>query len=166
MENASKALIIAGAILLSILLISLGILVYNNAKGTVEEADLSDQEIATYNAKFTSFLGDNKSAETVKQLVETAASVMSTGGKFNNTETYYRYLYFESSAKAVNTAADKREKSLAGTKDYAINIIKNKVIIENQVYKIEPVYFTEKNVKNKRYIGLIKGFWITPSPWK
>ena len=32
MENASKALIIAGAILLSILLISLGLIVYNQAK--------------------------------------------------------------------------------------------------------------------------------------
>ena len=31
MENASKALIIAGAILLSILLISLGIMIFNNA---------------------------------------------------------------------------------------------------------------------------------------
>ena len=32
MENASKALIIAGAILLAILIISLGLIVYNQAK--------------------------------------------------------------------------------------------------------------------------------------
>lgn len=41
MENASKALIIAGAILLSVLIISLGIMVYNNAKNTVGSANLS-----------------------------------------------------------------------------------------------------------------------------
>ena len=35
MENASKALIIAGAILLAILLISLGIMIYNQAQNTV-----------------------------------------------------------------------------------------------------------------------------------
>jgi len=39
MGNASKALIIAGAILISILLISVGILIFNNAKGTTTSAD-------------------------------------------------------------------------------------------------------------------------------
>jgi len=38
MENASKALIIAGAILISILLISLGIMMFNSSKGTTDQA--------------------------------------------------------------------------------------------------------------------------------
>jgi flagellar basal body-associated protein FliL len=38
MENASKALIIAGAILISILLISLGIVMFNASKGTTDKA--------------------------------------------------------------------------------------------------------------------------------
>lgn len=38
MENATKALIIAGAILVSILLISLGIMLVNNNKGASESA--------------------------------------------------------------------------------------------------------------------------------
>ncbi len=38
MENASKALIIAGAILISILLISLGIIMYNASTGTTDQA--------------------------------------------------------------------------------------------------------------------------------
>lgn len=38
MENASKALIIAGAILISILLISLGIIMFNSSKGTSDQA--------------------------------------------------------------------------------------------------------------------------------
>lgn len=38
MENASKALIIAGAILISILLITLGITLYNSSKGTTDQA--------------------------------------------------------------------------------------------------------------------------------
>ena len=62
MENASKALIIAGAILLSILLISLGIMVYNNAKGTVNDANLDTESIQTFNGKFTQYCGNNKSA--------------------------------------------------------------------------------------------------------
>lgn len=38
MENASKALIIAGAILISILLISLGIIMFNSSKSTTDQA--------------------------------------------------------------------------------------------------------------------------------
>ena len=38
MENASKALIIAGSILISILLISLGIIMFNSSKGTTDQA--------------------------------------------------------------------------------------------------------------------------------
>ena len=45
MENASKALIIAGAILLSILIIALGIFVFNAAKGAVNTDQLDATEI-------------------------------------------------------------------------------------------------------------------------
>ena len=57
MENASKALIIAGAILLSILIISLGIMVYNNAKNTVGSSNLDKQEIQTFNSQWEQYEG-------------------------------------------------------------------------------------------------------------
>ena len=38
MENASKALIIAGTILISILIISVGILIFNSSKGIADDA--------------------------------------------------------------------------------------------------------------------------------
>ena len=38
MENASKALIIAGAILISILLIAISMYIYNSAQGTIQNA--------------------------------------------------------------------------------------------------------------------------------
>ena len=69
MENASKALIIAGAILLSILIISLGIMVYNNSKNTVGSANLSKQEIATFNSEWESYVGGNKSASEVSTMI-------------------------------------------------------------------------------------------------
>lgn len=61
MENASKALIIAGAILLSILLIGLGVFVYNGAAGTIQKANLNAQEIKQYNAPFEAYEGTNVS---------------------------------------------------------------------------------------------------------
>ena len=69
MENASKALIIAGAILLSILIISLGIMVYNNAKSTVSDANLSSEQAQTYNSKFTMYAGADIPAANVNSLV-------------------------------------------------------------------------------------------------
>lgn len=70
MENASKALIIAGAILLSILIISLGIMVYNNAKNTVGNANLSKQEIQAFNSQWEQYEGSNKTASEVKTMIQ------------------------------------------------------------------------------------------------
>ena len=69
MENASKALIIAGAILLSILLISLGILVYNNAKGTVSDSNLDSEAAQTFNTKISQYCGKKKNANDMNGLV-------------------------------------------------------------------------------------------------
>lgn len=57
MENASKALIIAGAILLSILIIGIGVYIYNNAAGTIKKANMSSQEIQQYNEPFETYGG-------------------------------------------------------------------------------------------------------------
>ena len=74
MENASKALIIAGAILLSILIISLGLMVYNQARDTVGSVNLSQQEIEAFNAKFTSYEGEIVSGSQVNSLIQTVIS--------------------------------------------------------------------------------------------
>lgn len=70
MENASKALIIAGAILLSILIIALGVFVFNQAKSAVGNTGLSDQEVAAFNSKFDSYEGNQKGSS-VKALINT-----------------------------------------------------------------------------------------------
>ena len=56
MENASKALIIAGAILISILLISLGILIYNQAQSAVQDGGMDEMQLASFNGKFLQYL--------------------------------------------------------------------------------------------------------------
>lgn len=64
MENASKALIIAGAILLSILIIGLGMTIYQKAAGAMEGADLSGTAVQTYNAEFLNYEGTQTGANT------------------------------------------------------------------------------------------------------
>ena len=71
MENASKALIIAGAILISILLISVGIMVMNSVNKPIDEVadNANSQATQIFNSKFTIYEGDNKSAQDVKSLL-------------------------------------------------------------------------------------------------
>ena len=69
MENASKALIIAGAILLSILLISLGIMIFNQAQDTINNSGMSQAEKTAFNQKFTKYEGNRKGSE-VRSLVQ------------------------------------------------------------------------------------------------
>ena len=69
MENASKALIIAGAILLAILLISLGILIFNQAQDTVNNSGMSQAEITAFNNKFLKYEGNRQKGSVVKSLI-------------------------------------------------------------------------------------------------
>ena len=68
MENASKALIIAGAILLSILIIALGIFVFNAAKGAVNTDQLDATEIQTFNEPIVNYEGSQMGSQ-VKSLL-------------------------------------------------------------------------------------------------
>ena len=68
MENASKALIIAGAILLSIIIISLGIMVVNNARNQIGGANLSKEQIQTFNSQWENYVGTTKTAAEVRAM--------------------------------------------------------------------------------------------------
>lgn len=73
MENATKALLIAAAVLVAILIISLGLVVYNMAAETVNNsANLSAQEIQSFNEQFTQYQGDNVRGSNVNALLKTA----------------------------------------------------------------------------------------------
>ena len=69
MENASKALLIAGAILIAIVLISLGVMILGQGSDLVKNANMSDTEITAYNREFEQYLGDNIRGNVVRQLL-------------------------------------------------------------------------------------------------
>ena len=71
MENASKALIIAGAILIAILLISVGIMVMNSINKPLDEtaSEADSQAVQMFNSKFTIYDGTKKTASEVNQLL-------------------------------------------------------------------------------------------------
>ena len=69
MENASKALIIAGAILLSILIISLGIMIFQQASGVVNNNAMTEVEVSTFNQKFEQYIGQHVRGANVNALI-------------------------------------------------------------------------------------------------
>ena len=68
MENATKALLIAAAVLIAIILISLGLAVVRQGQEAVQDADLSEAEATQFNSKFTMYEGSNVSTSRVNAL--------------------------------------------------------------------------------------------------
>ena len=73
MENASKALIIAGAILLAIAIIGIGMYVYQNAADAMSGTDMTDEQVRTYNQTFTNYEGTQRGSA-VKTMCDTIAN--------------------------------------------------------------------------------------------
>ena len=81
MENASKALIIAGAILLSIAIIGVGMYVFQNVQETIKDgADMSAKQIRTYNQEFTMYAG-RQSGSQVRSLLHVISTHNRTQGQ-------------------------------------------------------------------------------------
>ena len=81
MENASKALIIAGAILLSILLISLGIMILNQAQDATKNSGMSQAQVSTFNNKFSKYEGKKIKGSEVRGLIQ---EIIASNGDENN----------------------------------------------------------------------------------
>ena len=71
MENASKALIIAGAILLAIAIIGIGMFAYKSVTDTIIGAvDMSPEEVAAYNQTYLTYEGVRNGSQ-LKSLCDT-----------------------------------------------------------------------------------------------
>ncbi len=88
MENATKALLIAAAVLIAILIISLGIVIYNQASETVNSVNMSSQEVQAFNDQFLKYDGTGKRGTEVNALLKTVLNNnMSELAGNNNQET-------------------------------------------------------------------------------
>ena len=76
MENASKALIIAGSILIAIIIISLGVMIFRNMSNSViNNPSLDKQTISAFNSRIEPYIGENKSGSQVNTLRDIAISI-------------------------------------------------------------------------------------------
>lgn len=114
MENASKALIIAGAILLSILIIGIGMYIYNSSTNSINGAvgQISQQEVSSFNNQFSMYEGKQVGTN-VKALIQN----LSAGANENREEaTKLPDLYYEptTSGDAEEVASTVADPNIAG----------------------------------------------------
>lgn len=85
MENASKAILIAGAVLISLAVISMGVLIYNTVKSTMNNIDIDSVAVSTHNSRFITFIGEVSGIE-VKRCI---SNVLANNNN-ENTATEYK----------------------------------------------------------------------------
>lgn len=132
MENASKALIIAGAILLSILIIAIGMYIYTSSQNTINEAgsQISATEIQAFNQTWEMYEGP-QSGSNVRTLISKLASNATTNAE---EETRLPDLYCEWGGTATNKKST--VKSVVGnTKITEFNAVRTK-IQQRHIYRV------------------------------
>jgi hypothetical protein len=104
MENASKALIIVGAVLIAILLIGFGVMIMNNSTSQVNPDVLNSQAAQAHNSQFTNYTGDKIKASQVKALMNNVVTNNVTGKTADTPQQIY-VKYGAVNGNTVNTAA-------------------------------------------------------------
>ena len=71
MDNASKAIVIAGAVLIAVMIISLGVFLFNSASNTGKDFSTSmvSKEILQYNSRYSTYTGAGVSYSDTKSLI-------------------------------------------------------------------------------------------------
>ena len=92
MENASKALIIAGSVILAVLIIVLGFYFFNQASGIGKNINMTEYEILSYNSKFINYEGKasgTKARELCDVVIQHNSANLNNKGK--GVYTFYNY---------------------------------------------------------------------------
>lgn len=145
MENASKALLIAGAILLSILIIAIGMSIYNSASSTINDSvgAMSTQEKDAFNNQFTSYEGaqtGSKVKALIGVLTANSNTYMDEIGKIP-TVTVHSTMTVKGVTNVPNSAT--RPNTASNTNQYVTDIGKiRNAAEEKHTYWVEMVYGT------------------------
>jgi len=113
MENASKALVIAGAVLVAILLIAFGMIMINSARTPIDEAagQGEQQAIEIFNAQFASFAGNQVTGSSVRSLYSKILT--------SNAKTSHKITVKSGTTNVTNTIANTMA-SVINTKTYQV----------------------------------------------
>jgi len=141
MENASKALIIAGAILLSIAIIGIGMYVYQMASSTVSKANMTSQEIDAYNSEFVKYEGTNNGSQ-----VRAMLDVIRSHNLINDDDASKQIVVAVGECDGSTVDDDGTAGTAAGT----IGTLKN-AVVSGTKYKVTFNYTSTGLIKEIKY---------------
>ena len=120
MENASKALVIAGAILSSILLITIGVMVISSISGVTEQVTdtTSDMAAQTFNSQYTSFIG-TQNGSNVRSLLN---KVISNNSKDDSRKAHEITVEFGGSSSKEVSQLSNFAAQVSTIKSYTVEI--------------------------------------------
>ena len=133
MENASKALLVAAAVLIAIFLISLAIMIVNSNSGITDQANstLASAEVSSFNNQFSLYFSNSTSGTAAKSLTSAILQNNSTikSKKFSPDDHHiYLNLYPKGESKITHKwkAADLRKinNKISNTAKYKITATK------------------------------------------
>lgn len=81
MENASKALVMAGAVLVSLALVGLGVYIFSMSKRTADTEILEIHQIQTLNSQLSVYAGEQVRGSTIKEFLS-LVDTLNTKGTF------------------------------------------------------------------------------------
>lgn len=113
MENASKALLIAAAIIIAIILISLGVYVVRQGQSAMGSINISEHEISAFNSKWESYQG--------KQLGSSVKSLVTQVNNYNRTVNDDRYVTIDYNTEYNASSATAEFPNSAPTNTGTIN---------------------------------------------
>ena len=151
MENASKALLIAGEVLIAILVLTFGIFIFANIKNISinYENTRTIQEAQKENTKFTKYLNEKLTAQevvTIINMLKEYNTEMETDAKIKIDDTEYSVDTFntiifiqDNSSKSIVTEKDGVEITTIEAQKFLCKEIK----YDNTTGRIEGIYFTK-----------------------
>ena len=137
MENASKALLIAAAIIIAIILISLGVYVVRQGQSAMGSINLSEQEVSAFNSKWESYEGI--------QMGSSAKALANAVNNYNRTASDRKITLTTDDYSAIN-----------GNKEFQDNPANNSVVSDiksGEQYKVSFIYTKSGLIS---YIGISK----------
>lgn len=156
MENASKALLIAAAVLIVILLIAMGVRVFNSTSGTTDslESTMSSTEVVAFNNKFTGYLGTQSTAK-----AKTLVNMVLANNQKSAHKIEINYRIYEKKDVSYSTGDEPREVSqntgtATGLLTNLSNTIYSKVVISIEEYDnngyIKVIKFDNKTIRDSQ----------------
>ncbi len=161
MENASKALLMAAAILLGIMIISVGVAIFNTLSGFSQStiARMQEKQVAEFNSNFTKYYGqiDGKAIQlTIHDIITVAnfAKQSNIENELQEETGYNEYTnYVQVDVKIGGTTITKLEKQDVST--YQTLIQNNSLVADENGKLTQTKYFICTNLLYSEQTGRV-----------